>query len=644
MNEENSPMNILARAQIAISRKEYKTAAQTFTLLMDKYPQMSKALPLLSRCTCYFELKEFEKCIADAKEVLTFPDQPFPEELVSGSGCYTTHSAANFHIARAYRQLGDEDSFNKYQKQASKVAQANAMDVSKAQDIRMEGNKFFEMGDTEKAMEKYKEALKIDPTSEIICGNICTIHYKNNEMDEAEFYANECIRLNPDWPKGYFKKGMVLLKKGEYLDSMNCFIKGLELAPDDVEMKKLYMKTSELCQNGPKAGGFNKRVMGILMEVQSRSWDVLTWYIENFKSITFIPYNEYKDKFIEQFDKIDFKKSVENAVKTKYSDYKMNTNLKEFLSSKDDNYEAIYKKEHSENKEMTVYDYVLKSDTLISFSYFLTLVKLAYPDINDWNLVITFSYPENPRDVSGIPNNPIYGAFISKEEKLIIDVYSETTNIFGGLQSFKDLMRMNIEQQKNIYEQSKKDNVVNMSQVVTLYTFDKEYLYNEFLESYMEGEKIQYELKHKINSNKLKSKPKQNQKSSSKTTLSNSSSSSSIDLDKEMTSLDDNNKDKNDVGQNNNQSDNKLKKRNVKKRKEIKVEPIPLNPNKNKKPDSEFKRKFKAIQKTRAYRVIENSLLFFIIFFIVRNYSALLSFIYGNTFKLVRDAFKTLNE
>lgn len=91
------------------------------------------------------------------------------------------------------------------------MAQANAMDVSKAQDIRMEGNKFFEMGDTEKAMEKYKEALKIDPTSEIICGNICTIHYKNNEMDEAEFYANECIRLNPDWAKGYFKKGKILL-------------------------------------------------------------------------------------------------------------------------------------------------------------------------------------------------------------------------------------------------------------------------------------------------------------------------------------------------------------------------------------------------------------------------------------------------
>jgi len=334
MDEKNSPMNILARAQIAITRKEYKTAAETFTQLMTLYPQMSKVLPLLSRCTCYFELKEFEKCIADAKEVLNFPDQPYPEELVSGSGCYTTHSAANFHIARAYRQLGDEVSFNKYQKAASKVAQANAMDVSKAQDIRMEGNKFFEKGDTEKAMEKYKEALKIDPTSEIICGNICTIHYKNNEMDEAEFYANECIRLNPTWPKGYFKKGMVLLKKGEYLDSMNCFIKGLELAPDDVEMKKLYMKTSELCQNGAKLGGFNKRVMGILMEVQSRSWNVLSWYIENYKDITFIPYDEYSKKFIEQFDKFNFKKSVENAVKTKYSDYKMDNNLKEFLSSK----------------------------------------------------------------------------------------------------------------------------------------------------------------------------------------------------------------------------------------------------------------------------------------------------------------------
>lgn len=293
---------------------------------------------------------------------------------------------------------------------------------------------------------------------------------------------------------------------------------------------------------------------------------------------------------------------------------------------------------------MTVSDYVLKSDTLISFSYFLTLVKLAYPDVSDWSLVLTFSYPENPRDVSGIPNNPIYGAFISKEEKLIIDVYCETTNIFGGLQSFKDLMRMNIEQQKNIYDQNKKDNIVNMSQVVTLYTFDKEYLYNEFLESYMEGEKIQYELKHKINIPKPKPKPKP--KSKSKSSLSNSSSSSSLDLEKEMILSDNSNNNKNKEGEKNseNESSNKLTKRNIKKKKEIKVEPIPLNPNLNKKPDSALKQKIKAIQKTRTYRIIENSILFFIIFFLVRNYSAVLSFIYGKTFKLVGDALKMLKE
>lgn len=593
MDEQNSPMNILARAQIAISRKEYDKAIQTFTLLMNLYPQMSKALPLLSRCTCYFELKEYEKCIADAKEVLNCPDQPYPEELVSGSGCYTTHSAANFHIARAYKQLGDDSNFTKYQKAASKVAQANAMDVSKAQDIRMEGNKFFEMGDTVKAMEKYKEALKVDPTSEIICGNICTIHYKNNEMDEAEFYANECIRLNPDWPKGYFKKGMVLLKKGEYLDSMNCFIKGLELAPDDVEMKKLYMKTSELCQNGPKLGGFNKRVMGILMEVQSRSWDVLTWYIENYKKINFIPYSEYSKKFIEQFENNDFKRSVENAVKTKYSDYKINTNLKQFLSSKDGNYEAIYKKSGNANGEMTVYDYVLKSDNLISYSYFLTLVKLAYPDVSDWCLVVTFSYPENQRDVSGIPNNPIYGAFVSKEDNLIIDVYCETTNIFGGLQSFKDLMKMNIEQQKDIYDKNKKDNVVNMSKVVTLYTFDKEYLYNEFLESYMAGEKLQYELKHKIKKNTpqkpASSKPKSKSKGKDKSDLPSSPSMSSIsslelDDEKDQKKKDTTTKDKNEkINSKPTTTDQKLTQRKGKNKKEIKVEQIPLNPNENKK-------------------------------------------------------------
>ncbi|OUM56772.1 hypothetical protein PIROE2DRAFT_65374 [Piromyces sp. E2] len=294
---------------------------------------------------------------------------------------------------------------------------------------------------------------------------------------------------------------------------------------------------------------------------------------------------------------------------------------------------------------MTVYDYVLKSDSLISYSYFLTLVKLAYPDVSDWNLVLTFSYPENQRDVSGIPNNPIYGAFVSKEDKLIIDVYCETTNVFGGLQSFKELMKMNIEQQKDIYDKNKRDNVVNMSQVVTLYTFDREFLYNEFLESYMAGEKLQYELKHKINTPKTKSKSKSK-------SLESSSSSLSLKLDDDITTESkkevkkQNNKDsieqenKKDTLEESNTSN--LKKRNVKKGKEVKVEEIPLKPNENKKPDNAFMKKFKVIRKTRAYRTIENIILFFIIFFFVRHYSAIVGFIYKKAFSLSREAFKLL--
>ena len=82
---------------------------------------------------------------------------------------------------------------------------------------------------------------------------------------------------------------------------------------------------------------------------------------------------------------------------------------------------------------MTVYDYVLKSDNLISYSYFLTLVKLAYPDVSDWCLVVTFSYPENQRDVSGIPNNPIYGAFVSKKT-------NHSGGILGGMSDGSEII------------------------------------------------------------------------------------------------------------------------------------------------------------------------------------------------------------
>jgi len=305
---------------------------------------------------------------------------------------------------------------------------------------------------------------------------------------------------------------------------------------------------------------------------------------------------------------------------------------------------------------MTVYDYVLKSDNLISYSYFLTLVKLAYPDVSDWCLVLTFSYPENQRDVSGIPNNPIYGAFVSKEDNLIIDVYCETTNIFGGLQSFKDLMKMNIEQQKSIYDKSKKDNIVNMSQVVTLYTFDKEYLYNEFLESYMAGEKLQYELKHKIkNTPKKSTSSKPKSKGKTKTDLPSSpsmSSISSLELDDEEKDQEETketttakNKSKKSVNSKPEVSDQKLTQRKGRKKgKDIEVEQVPLNPDENKKPDSAFMKKCKEIQKTRTYRTIENIFLFFIIFICVKYYSVIISFIYSKSLSIAHGAIKLLKE
>lgn len=189
-----------------------------------------------------------------------------------------------------------------------------------------------------------------------------------------------------------------------------------------------------------------------------------------------------------------------------------------------------------------------------------------------------------------------------------------------------------LEKQKKLYDRSKKESLEGMGdgQSITLYTFDQEILYNEFLESYNAGERLQYELKHGLKNNKLNS----TKKTSTSTSSATSSSSSSSNTNKSKKDIKSNNTSPNEINKNNKKESSTLKQRSnassssasssSKKSEKIEKKKVKDWKKEENKKENAVVHKLKSITKTRTFQAIENSILFIIIFICVRYYSSIL--------------------
>ncbi|TPX35155.1 hypothetical protein SeMB42_g07229 [Synchytrium endobioticum] len=283
------PGNLLEEAQLAISRKDFKAASTKFTELIQRAPSATNlALAFMSRSLCYWELKEYQKALDDAvKAYEDFENIVTPHEIVHGA--YSTKAVSAFQIAKCHQQLhSDAALVAKYQKLGTDLLKASVADSEKAASLKDQGNDYFKRGWMEIALDKYHQALKLDPTNGIVMSNICQALLKMNRLDEAADIAHRCTDTKPDWAKGWYRKGMVAMKKRHYTDATSSFQKALNcqnVAPDELsEIKAAYMQAVTLAEKTKEVkGGLDKQYMGMMMQMRAASWNVYEWYAKSRK-------------------------------------------------------------------------------------------------------------------------------------------------------------------------------------------------------------------------------------------------------------------------------------------------------------------------------------------------------------------------
>ncbi|KAK0730905.1 hypothetical protein B0H67DRAFT_528130 [Lasiosphaeris hirsuta] len=106
-----------------------------------------------------------------------------------------------------------------------------------ADELKALGNKAIAAKNFDEAINKFTQAIEIDPSNHILYSNRSAAYASKKEWDSALKDAEKTTELKPDWPKGWGRRGTALYGKGDLLGASDAYEEGLKLDPNNAGMK-----------------------------------------------------------------------------------------------------------------------------------------------------------------------------------------------------------------------------------------------------------------------------------------------------------------------------------------------------------------------------------------------------------------------
>jgi len=111
------------------------------------------------------------------------------------------------------------------------------MTIEQAQVFKAEGNKHFQEGNFEEALDSFTKAISEDQSNHVLYSNRSGTYVNLELFELAIADANQTIKLNPSWPKGYSRLGTALFKNGQFDEAEAAYEEGLKLDPENPALK-----------------------------------------------------------------------------------------------------------------------------------------------------------------------------------------------------------------------------------------------------------------------------------------------------------------------------------------------------------------------------------------------------------------------
>jgi tetratricopeptide (TPR) repeat protein len=137
----------------------------------------------------------------------------------------------------------------------------------KALELKDKGNKAFSAKNYHEAIRFYDQAIREDGTDETFHSNRSACYYSLGQYPQALEDAQACVRIAPQWVKGYYRCGLSHTALKNWVAAVASFKKALELEPSNADVAKLLREAEENAAKSPptkdengnplsKAGGY----------------------------------------------------------------------------------------------------------------------------------------------------------------------------------------------------------------------------------------------------------------------------------------------------------------------------------------------------------------------------------------------------
>ncbi|KAJ9150445.1 Heat shock protein sti1 [Pleurostoma richardsiae] len=109
--------------------------------------------------------------------------------------------------------------------------------MSTADELKALGNKAIAEKRFDEAIDKFTQAITIDPTNHILYSNRSAAYASKKDWNNALKDAEKTTELKPDWPKGWGRKGAAYYGKGDLVGAHDAYEEGLKLDPNNAGIK-----------------------------------------------------------------------------------------------------------------------------------------------------------------------------------------------------------------------------------------------------------------------------------------------------------------------------------------------------------------------------------------------------------------------
>jgi len=107
----------------------------------------------------------------------------------------------------------------------------------RAEAFKEKGNRAFGEKKFDEAINFYSEAIKIDARNHVYFSNRSAAYMGKNMYSNALEDAEQCVKLNPKWGKGYFRRAVALLALSRASDAEAVLQEGIRADPTNSDLR-----------------------------------------------------------------------------------------------------------------------------------------------------------------------------------------------------------------------------------------------------------------------------------------------------------------------------------------------------------------------------------------------------------------------